>query len=464
MKSLTLLPLAVALGASPSAAFQGGLADPIPAPIEPGGPPVKLELVATGMTAPNWGTSAPGVPGFLFVTDQIGILWSVDLATGEISKFLDVSALLVPLGGEGPGSSDERGFLGMAFHPSYAANGLVYTYTSEPAIGTADFPVPLGAPADHQSVVMEWHVPDPSDPTGGVDMSSGRVLLRIGQPQANHNGGCLVFGSDDMLYVSLGDGGNADDQGPGHVAGGNGQDTGNVLGKVLRIDPLGSDSSNGQYGLPTDNPFFPGGAGPFGGSGGCLDGSCDEIFAFGMRNPFRFSFDSSTGDLLLADVGQNDIEEVDFVVPGGNYGWPVKEGSFCFDMNGSQDGFVLDPAACSGAGLIDPIAEYDHDEGVAVIGGFVYRGSEIPRLRGRYVFGELVNPTTGTGRLLVLGHEKLALGTTAEVLEMKVFGPGIQGSVLGFGEDGQGNLYVMSNLSGTPFRTDGRVQRIAPLP
>ena len=461
MNILAFTSLGVVLAAGASAAPLQGLEDPIPRPIQTAGPPVQLELVATGMTAPNWGTSAPGVPGYLFVVDQVGILWSVNLDTGEKSVFLDVSALLVTLGISGPGSFDERGFLGVAFHPSYAANGLLYTYTSQPAMGMADFPVPLGDPADHESVVTEWQVPDPSDPGGGVDPGSARELLRIGEPQFNHNGGCLAFGPDDMLYVSLGDGGNADDQGPGHVAGGNGQSTGNLLGKLLRIDPLGDDSANGQYGIPTDNPFFPGGAGPFGGSAGCLDGSCDEIFVFGLRNPFRFSFDRSTGDLLVADVGQNDIEEVDFGVSGGNYGWPIKEGSFCFDMNGDGDGFVVEASACPSGGLIGPIAEYDHDEGIAVIGGFVYRGSQIHGLRGRYVFGELGNPSTGAGRLLFLNKKGLEVDTSAKVFELQISGPSIEGSLLGLGEDDQGNLYALSNMTGVPFGDTGRVEKIA---
>lgn len=462
MKIPALTTIAVVLTAWPSTALtQGGLDDPIPQPVEVAGPPLQLEPVAAGLTAPNWATFAPGVPGYLFVADQDGTLWSINLDTGEKSVFLNVSVLLVPLGIAGPGSFDERGFLGVAFHPSYAANGLLYTYTSQPATGAADFPVPLGDPADHESVVIEWQVPDPSDPTGGVDPSSARELLRVGEPQFNHDGGCLAFGPDDMLYVALGDGGMADDQGPGHVPGGNGQDTGNVLGTLLRIDPLGNDSANGQYGIPADNPFFPGGAGPFGGTAGCLDGTCDEIFAFGFRNPFRFSFDRSTGALLLADVGQNDIEEIDLVVSGGNYGWPIKEGTFCFDMNGSRDGFVLDPSACLQGDLIDPIAEYDHDEGVAVIGGFVYRGSEIPALRGRYVFGEFAHPSTGVGRLLFL-HER-SVRANAKVVEMNILGPGFSGSLLGMGEDDQGNLYVLSNRTGVPFGNTGRIQRIAPI-
>ena len=191
-------------------------------------------------------------------------------------------------------------------------------------------------------MVTEWLVPQPGDPAAVIDPTSGRAVLSIAQPQANHNGGALTFGPDDRLYISLGDGGAGDDQGPGHSPQGNGQDPGNPLGAILRIDPDGADSANGQYGVPPENPFFPGGPGPFGGPNGCLDGLCDEIFAFGFRNPFRFSFDAATGDLYAADVGQHFVEEVDLVRRGGNYGWPVKEGSFCFDPNGTGAGFVTD--------------------------------------------------------------------------------------------------------------------------
>lgn len=164
-----------------------------------------------------------------------------------------------------------------------------------------------------------------------------------------------------MLYISLGDGGAAGDQGVGHVPGGNGQEPGNILSTIIRIDPDGDDSANGQYGIPDDNPFV--------GTSGL-----DEIFAYGFRNPFRFSFDARTGEMYIADVGQNDIEEIDLGVAGGNYGWNIKEGSFCFDPNGADPGFVFECGADDvpeEVELIDPIAEYDHDEGIAVVGGFV---------------------------------------------------------------------------------------------
>lgn len=210
------------------------------------------------------------------------------------------------------------------------------------------------------------------------------------------------------LYIALGDGGSADDQGEGHVPDGNGQTPNNILGNVLRIDPLGNNSRNGEYGVPEDNPFFTPGDGPFGGEAGCDDDDvCDEILAWGFRNPFRMSFDMKRGDLYAADVGQNDIEEIDVVLAGGNYGWPIKEGSFCFDPNGDDRGFVTDES-CGTSELIDPVAEYDHDEGIAVVGGFEYRGRDIRSLRGRYVFGDFARNFGGNnGRLFFLNKRDI---------------------------------------------------------
>jgi glucose/arabinose dehydrogenase len=433
---------------TPAPANGEPLEDPIPAPIETGEVRIRLETIADGMTAPNWGTAVPGcesLRGRLVVTDQDGNLWAVNLATGEKGILLDVSDRLVALGAFGPGSFDERGLLGVAFHPDFAENGLLYTYTSEPVAGDADFStLPEGEAANHQSVVSEWQLPDPCNPSSVVDPTSRREILRIDEPQFNHDGGALNFGPDGKLYISLGDGGAADDQGTGHVEGGNGQDPSNILGTILRLDPDGSSSANGQYGIPADNPFV--------GDAGFLD----EIFAYGFRNPFRFSFDSRTGEMYVADVGQNDIEEIDLGVPGGNFGWRIKEGSFCFDPSGGEAGFVF---ACgpddAPGGLIDPIAEYDHDEGIAVVGGFVYRGSQIAQLRGRYVFGDFFQPAIGSGRLLYLqkNHRILEFALTdRETLGLRV---------LGFGQDAGGELYLLGNATGVPFGDTGVVLRLA---
>jgi glucose/arabinose dehydrogenase len=331
---LALLLVSVLLFGSVSFAQNGRLADPV----EQSDITIKLETVATGLTAPNWGTFAPGDGAQLFVSDQDGTLWAIDLATGAKSVFLDVSGMIVPLGAFGPGSFDERGLLGVAFHPDYATNGLLYTYTSEPVSGSADFStMPPGTTPNHQAVIREWQVPDPTNPASVVDPTTSRELLRIDEPQFNHNAGAINFGHDGTLYIALGDGGGRDDEAVGHGTG-NAQDPSNPLGSILRIDPMGSNSANGQYGIPADNPFVG------------KPGYVEEIYAHGFRNPFRFSFDMERGDLYVGDVGQDDIEEVDVVVAGGNYGWNIKEGSFCFDPNGSGPGFALLLAGSSTGG------------------------------------------------------------------------------------------------------------------
>jgi glucose/arabinose dehydrogenase/plastocyanin len=431
------------------------LVDPIPAPIPAGAVYVELETAATGLTAPNWGTFAPGQAGQLFVSDQNGTLWRIDLTTGEKSVFLDASSRLVALGVFGPDSFDERGLLGVAFHPDYRTNGLLYTYTSEPESGAADFStIPLGESPNHQTVILEWQVASPADPNAVVDPASARELLRIDQPQFNHNAGCLNFGPDGNLYIALGDGGGADDKDgqtfigttiSGHGCAGNGADSTTALGTILRIDPLGGNSANGQYGIPGDNPFVG------------IDG-VDEIYAYGFRNPFRFSFDSATGDLYVGDVGQNDVEEIDLVVSGGNYGWNHKEGSFFFVANGNQPGYVTDVPLDVPGGLVDPVAEYDHNEGIAIVGGFVYRGAKIPALAGRYVFGDFAVTFSNDGRLFYLDGANT-------INELQLVGqPELGLSLLGFGQDADGELYVLANSTGTPFGTTGVVLRIRALP
>jgi glucose/arabinose dehydrogenase len=447
-----------ALAHPPSAPYD----NTIFAPIQPGGPVVRLTTVATGLTAPNKALPAPGEPGRLYVVDQPGTIWRLELATGKKSVFGNVSSFLVPLGFLGPGTFDERGLLGLAFHPGYPLVGKVYTYTSEPKTAPATLPSTIATP-DHQNVVAEWPVKNAGSAKAKVDTANRRVLIREDHPQFNHDGGDLAFGPDGMLYISDGDGGGADDEGPGHVAGGNGQSLANALGKIWRIDVNGSNSANGQYGIPADNPFVG------------TPGAVKEIYAFGFRNPFRFSFDGAT--LLVGDVGQNDIEEVDVVVKGGNYGWAAKEGTLFFYGNGADVGTAstVDNGLTSPA-MIDPIAQYDtHHEGHSVIGGYVYRGAGVPDLRGRYVFGDFSrlfrfpSGPNDLGRLFVLAqkNETTGLRNIQELHypdgtgfgdgdDFESFGIG----VLGIGRDARDELYVLGNVSGTPFGTEGKILRI----
>jgi glucose/arabinose dehydrogenase len=472
---------------------------------------VALVPASTGLTAPNWGTHAPGLDGYLFVTDQPGTLWAIHLASGAKKVFADVSGLLsglLPVGGLGARDFlpfDERGLLGVAFHPEFASNRLLYTYTSEAAGGPADFPIVADLTPEHQaqfdaqgltypnhqSVIREWTAIDPANPQAGVAAVS-RVLLRVDQPQFNHNAGALAFDNDGMLLIALGDGGGADDQPEkdqqdfvgvpifGHGEVGNGQNPGTVLGSIPRIDPWGNNSRNGQYGVPADNPFAVPGD-PAGGQVGCEDGFCDEAFAYGFHNPFRMSVDRPTGLILTGDVGQNDIEEVDVVVSGGNYGWKLKEGTFLFDPNVPNAGVVPKDSPGTPPELIDPVAQYDHDEGVSVIGGYVYRGKRVSRLRGRYVFGEYTRPPFDPGAVVCDGR-LFALKERADELAKRIHKddkPGkdrprpparafeelqlaepLAACVLGFAQDAHGEVYVLTNTTGIPDGDTGTVLKI----
>jgi glucose/arabinose dehydrogenase len=275
--------------------------------------PIGLELVAEGFTAPVRVVAAPDDSGRLFVVDQTGQIWVI-ASDGTLLQepFLDIADRLVEL----RQTYDERGLLGLAFHPGYAQNGRFFVYYSAP--------LREGAPQDfdHTARISEFSVsslnPDQADP------GSERIILEVDQPQSNHNGGTLLFGPEDgFLYISLGDGGARNDAAPGHVAdwyafneGGNGQDvTQNLLGSILRIDVDTGD----PYGIPQDNPFV--------GREGL-----DENYAYELRNPYRMSFDR-TGEygLFAVDAGQELWEEISIIVKGGNYGWNVKEGTHCFD-------------------------------------------------------------------------------------------------------------------------------------
>jgi len=456
-RSIALAAVAVLAVATPASAATA-LFDPIPAPIPVSNSSIALQTVASGLVSPVTGTVVPGDSKHLYVADQGGMIWAVDVR-GSSPKTLvaDLSGLLVSsLAKVIPGLPyDERGLLGLAFDPGFEDNGLLYTFTSENPTPAPDFTTQPGVtPAGGQTVISQWRVLDREAEHLMVDPSSRRVLMRIDKPQFNHNGGELAFGPDGMLYISLGDGGAADDQGPGHVDGGNAQSLapGNVLGKVLRIDPHGNNSANGQYGIPRSNPFVgrPG---------------ADEIWAYGFRNPYRFSFDARSGRLVAGDVGQNDIEEVDVVRPGRNYGWPVKEGSFLFDNGGAGAGFVTERSPGSPAGLVDPVLEYDHTapggvrcgfgapptacQGIAVVGGYVYRGDDVEALRGHYVFGDYSRAfAQPLGRLFVKkGSEVTSLPD-----------PGI--AVFGFAQDSRGELYVLGNMTGLLSGTTGTVLRI----
>jgi glucose/arabinose dehydrogenase len=341
--------------------------------------------------------------------------------------------------------------LGLTFHPGFRDKRspgyhTLYTLHNVPVIRQADFPQPPFPPTavpNCQEVIAEWRV-SRNDPDV-VDPSSYREVLRYDKPEFNHNGGTVLFGPDGLLYAAFGDGGAANDRGAGHIPGtGNAQVLATILGKVIRINPLhpalttdhdGMVSANGQYRIPRGNPFVN------------RAGALGEIYAFGFRNPYRFSFDAEDGRLVLADVGQNNIEEVDIVRRGGNYGWHFKEGTFLFDPATGRVSTGPDPVP----GLIDPVAEYDHFEAtagkitrIAIIGGFVYRGSKVPALEGKYICADLNG---------FLFDVDLRTGEIEQLLNAGIF-------IKGFGQDNDGELYVLGSPIEGPSGTRGVVLKL----
>jgi glucose/arabinose dehydrogenase len=426
----------------------------LPAAIQPGSIHVDLKTIQTGLTAPVFATPAPGDSNDLFVVDQAGKITIIHSGVPQPTPLLDISSLeaAVPLS---PGY-DERGLLGLAFSPGFndpASSGFhkLYTYQSEPT-GTkpADFAPAAGTltgAINHQNVLTEWKV-STANPLV-VDPSTRRDLLREDHPALNHNGGTIAFGPDGNLYLAIGDGGTANDSGNGHiVATGNAQALNVIMGKMIRIDPNGNNSTNGQYGIPATNPFIG------------TAGSLPEIYAYGFRNPYKFSFDPA-GNLIEGDVGQNQVEEVNRITSGGNYGWVIKEGTFLFNRTGANAGTV-DPNNSPGspAGLIDPLLEYDHNNGSAVVGGFVYHGSLFPQLVGKYIFGDFSNSAfsgPANGRLFYgdLG--------TGQINEFNLTAP-LGKWLKGFGEDANGEIYALASTNLGPTGTTGVVLELVPEP
>ncbi len=484
---LALLTLTLALVVTPKAVLGQLLDNPISTPIVSGDTTVSLIEVASGglLMTPIWAGSAPGVTDKLYVADEVGKIITIPLPSGssEPPTFVDVKAQT--------GFQDAEGrfqLLSVAFHPSYAANGFFYTYTLEPPIDpstslrqAAHFST-LTEPTNdiHQTVLREWKVTDPTTPeavVGGVS----EILFRIDQPQLNSNGGAMGFDADGLLYIGIGDGGGIDDTDNqtfedepmvGHGMMGNGQNPGTILGSILRIDPLGDDP--GSYVIPVDNPFVSDGV-PIGGQAGCdVGGGCDETYAIGFHNPVQLSFERR-GLLYVSDAGQRtetnqNIEEVDIVIAGGDYGWNSRAGTFQFDTSDLENpGFLVEVSSTED--FIDPIAEYDHDEGTSIVGGFTYNGSLVPSLIDRYIFGDMGAPAPEpapesasemdqmcNGRLFFLefiqfDRETLEFLVESSLLELsEIFElqtADLAGRcVLGFGQDANGEMYVLANRRG----------------
>jgi glucose/arabinose dehydrogenase len=340
----------------------------------PAGAAIRLAPVLDGLDNPDFVTNARDGSHRLFVIEQPGVIRVFPLGASASVVFLDITARVL-FGGE-------RGLLGLAFHPQFSSNGRFFVdYTRKP---------------DGATVIAEYRV-SAADPS--VAEGAETVLLVIPQPFANHNGGMIEFGPDGFLYIGMGDGGSGND--PGNRA----QNVSDLLGKILRID-VDHPTGGLPYSVPADNPFVGAAAGR------------GEIFAYGLRNPFRFSFDRATGDLYAGDVGQGAVEEIDIVRNGGNYGWRVWEGSTCTGN---------DPGLCSAAGFEFPIAEYGHTGGrCAVIGGYVYRGAAATLPAGSYVYGDLC-----TGEIFLLEN-----GSPRVLLDSGL-------SLSSFGEDEAGEIYAV---------------------
>jgi glucose/arabinose dehydrogenase len=343
---------------------------------------VTVRLITDGVSHPTAFAATPD--NTLLIAEQEGRIRVYKDNQLISNPFLDISKQVVKSSGY-----DERGLLGLALHPDYAQNGKFYVYYSARTSG-----------ANHKSVIQEFKV---SNNGLVADAGSGRILLEFDQPESNHNGGDLQFGPDGYLYIASGDGGGGGDR---HGEHGNGQNLNTLLGKILRIDV-----NKTPYGIPADNPFVN------------QAGVRPEIFAYGLRNPWRFSFDKANGKLFAGDVGQNQYEEVDLVTKGGNYGWRVREGYHSYNNS--------DPDVPN---RIDPITEYSHSEGISITGGFVYRGEKIDWLKGKYVFADWSGPLWYLAESKEKEWPRTSLITKGRPANWQVYS---------FGQDRDGELYLL---------------------
>jgi glucose/arabinose dehydrogenase len=356
---------------------------------------VQLQTVFTGLSNTVYLTNSHDGTNRLFIIEKIGRIRVAQPGATSTTVFLNITSRVLS-------SGSEQGLLGVAFHPQYLTNGRFFVnYTRQ---------------TDGATVVAEYHV-SAADPN--VADTTEIPLLVIAQPFTNHNGGMIEFGRDGYLYIGMGDGGSAND--PGNRA----QNINNLLGKMLRID---IDHPNGAvpYSSPADNPFS-----------GSMPGA-DEIYAVGMRNPWRFSFDRGTGELYVGDVGQGVWEEIDIITRGGNYGWRVFEGRHC---TGVDSGLCSGASQCNINGYTCPIFEYDHASGrCSITGGYVYRGARSTVPTGSYIFADYC-----TGEIWQLSPPDISGNRTQTLLFDTAF------NITSFGEDEAGEIYVVSQ-SGTISR------------
>ncbi len=359
-----------------------------------------------GFTSPVVMKQAPNDASRWFVAEQGGRIraFENDPDADTMVDFVDLRSRVH--------DSGEAGLLGMAFHPDFANNGRVYLNFSESVGGGV------------RSVTAEFTSTD-----GGqtLDPGSERVLFTVPKAFENHNGGNVEFGPDGYLYVGLGDGGGSGDPA------GNAQNTQRLLGKMLRID-VDARPGGAPYGVPVGAGGNPFGANPLCNATGTGSQDCPEIFALGLRNPWRWSFDRQSGELWAGDVGQNNWEEIDLISRGGNYGWDVREGAHCFEPS----------SGCSTAGLTDPVAEYDHGMGFSITGGYVYRGGQTTERSGRYVFGDY------GGMIGALAPDGSGGFEIEELVPQGCAPEGASGAlrISSFAEDLDGELYLLDYQRG----------------
>lgn len=416
-----------------------------------GAEPVRVALkpVADGLTSPV--TMVPLPSGEALIVDQPGFLRVLQLeGTLRPAPALVLTNRMVALR---HGAFDERGLLDVALHPKFPRNRRIILSYSAPRRETA--------PADWDSTLRISEFLLPGDGATRVDPASEKILLEIDKPYANHNSGRLAFGPDGFLYIGVGDGGNAHDQGRRPETG-NGQNLRTHLGKVLRVD-VDAPAAGKPYGIPSDNPFADG------------RDALPEIYAYGLRNPWGLSFDrGGTRELFAADVGQDLFEEVDILRKGGNYGWSLREGFEGFSAKTPKNSPTNAPmTGARGEPLLDPILHYRHAslkkdpdaQGVSIIGGHVYRGKAIPGLVGRYVFGDW-SRNWGLPQGLILVATRPADGGSrwtvepAQVVEPADFGA----YITGFSQGDDGELYVLTNGSNGLTPGKGRVWKMVPAP
>lgn len=421
-----------------------------------GEPKFGLKLVGEGLTAPIALASLGDDASRMLIGDQAGLIHLI--GEGQSRKtFLD---LRPRMSGFNPGM-DERGIVGLALHPDFKTNGKFYVAYSAP--------LRTVAPSDwnHTMRLSEFRVR--VEASTDVIPSSERVVLEIDQPGWNHNSGRLAFGPDGFLYWSTGDGSAPNDIGKGHVPQGNAQFRYTLLGKMLRLDV----DSRSPYGIPSDNPYADG-----------VDGF-PEIYAYGLRNPWGFSFDrGGNHDLILSDVGQDSWEELNIIRNGGNYGWRVREGFVPFvpKVKRGRDpraapGLLFPDSSPDGKPFVDPIlvyktsrriGEHEGEFGVSITGGYVYRGTAIPELVGKYIFADWSKSMAFGNGILLSTDPSVGSGIGARWIAQPLPFKGspngrVQGFVWSLGEDSEGELYVMTNGANLVSGTRGKVYKLVPM-